>query len=162
MGFGLKLMGALIVCAITLASCDSNRIYEENNEITDGIWNVRDTVFFDVHISDTLNPVNMYVNVRNAGQYSYVNLFMFVTTTFPNGRSMRDTIECILADESGWKGSGLGDIWDNQILFRRGVRFPTVGKYTFAFEQAQRFGDAAYIENLPFIMDVGLRIEKMN
>ncbi len=92
--------------------------------------------------------------------YPYANLYMFVTTHFPNGEMHRDTVECVLADNSGWLGSGLGDIWDNQILYRRGIRIPIPGKYVFSYEQAQRSGEHAFIENLPFIMDVGLRIEK--
>ena len=141
-------------------SCDRYRVYEENIKIKDGIWNVHDTVFFNVDIADTVSPVNMYINVRIAGMYQFENLYMFVTTWFPNGKSQRDTVECILADTRGWLGNGLGDIWDNQILYRRRVQFPMTGKYIFAYEQAQRFGDKAFIENLPFIMDLGLRIEK--
>lgn len=156
----IKYSCILALCALTvLCSCDSSRIYEENKDITDGIWNVKDTIFFEVDITDSAAPVNMYLNVRNAGMYQYENLFMFITTTFPNGKTHRDTVECILADQNGWLGDGLGDIFDNQILFRRAVTFPLNGKYIFSFEQAHRFGDEPYIENLPFILDVGLRIE---
>ena len=71
------------------------------------------------------------------------------------GAYARDTIECILADNSGkWLGEGSGDIWDNQILFKKGVRFRKTGTYRFTLEQAMR------VENLPLIMDVGMRIEK--
>ncbi|PCH93087.1 MAG: gliding motility lipoprotein GldH [Bacteroidetes bacterium] len=142
-----------------LCSCDSARIYEENKSITDGIWNVNNVISFEVEITDSVAPVNLYLNVRNAGMYQFENLFMFITTTFPNGKLHEDTVECILADQSGWLGDGLGDIFDNQILFRRRVVFPLTGAYVFSFEQAHRFGDEPYIENLPFIVDVGLRIE---
>ena len=149
---------ALLAISI-MCSCDRSRIYEENKSIADEIWNVRDTVLFEVEITDSAAPVNMYLNVRNAGMYQYENLFMFITTTFPNGKTHKDTVECLLADQNGWLGDGLGDIFDNQILFRRRVTFPLNGKYVFAFEQAHRFGEEPYIENLPFILDVGLRIE---
>ena len=150
------------VIIILLTSCDVNRIYENNKEIKSGIWNVHDTITFDVDLQDTITPLNFYINIRNGGMYPYANLYMFVTTLFPNGETHRDTVECILADSKGWLGSGLGDIWDNQILYRRGVRIPIPGKYVFSYEQAQRSGELPYIENLPFIMDVGLRIEKQN
>ncbi|HIA11734.1 MAG TPA: gliding motility lipoprotein GldH [Flavobacteriales bacterium] len=142
-----------------LCACDSSRIFEENKEIVNGVWNVNDTISFEVEIADSAAPVNMYLNVRNAGMYQYENLFMFITTTFPNGRTHKDTVECILADQNGWLGDGLGEIFDNQILFRRRVTFPLNGKYIFSLEQAHRFGDEPFIENLPFIIDVGMRIE---
>ena len=80
---------------------------------------------------------------------------MFLETEFPNKTLSRDTVECILADDAGkWLGDGSGDIWDNRILFKKGVRFRQAGKYIFSLEQAIR------VQNLPMIMDVGMRIEK--
>lgn len=137
------------------AACDSNRIFEENKEITNGIWNSKNKVQFEVSITDTLQAHNFYINIRNAGAYPYSNLYLFLETEFPDKVYARDTIECILADNSGkWLGEGSGDIWDNQILFKKGVRFRKTGTYKFTMEQAMR------VENLPLIMDVGMRIEK--
>ena len=152
----------IIFCFIiaSLIGCDGNRIYEENKKTQDGIWNINNPIGFEIEITDTAVPVNMYINIRNSGAYPYSNLFLFVNTVFPNGARRKDTVECILANETGWLGSGLGDIWDHQILFRKNVRFPLPGNYTISFEQAQRYGDVPYIENLPFIIDIGLRIEK--
>ena len=135
--------------------CDSNRIFEENKEIENGIWNSKNKVRFEVTIQDTLQLHNFYINIRNAGAYPYSNLYLFLETVFPDKVYARDTIECILADNSGkWLGEGSGDIWDNQILFKKGVRFRKAGTYQFTIEQSMR------VENLPLIMDVGMRIEK--
>ena len=61
----------------------------------------------------------------------------------------------MLADERGqWLGDGMGDIWDNRILFKKDFKFPQTGKYRFELEQAMR------INPLPGIMDVGMRIER--
>ncbi|MBK9671619.1 MAG: gliding motility lipoprotein GldH [Bacteroidetes bacterium] len=138
-----------------LSACDSNRIFEENKEIANGIWNSKNKVQFEVAINDTMQLHNFYINIRNAGAYPYSNLYLFLETEFPDKVYARDTIECILADNSGkWLGEGSGDIWDNQILFKKGVRFRKTGTYRFTLEQAMR------VENLPLIMDVGMRIEK--
>ena len=137
------------------ASCDSKRVYEENTEIKDYIWNKNQPIFFTVDVKDTVNPHNVYINVRNASGYQYSNIFIFMDTKYPDGKTSRDTIECILADASGkWLGDGSGDIWDNQILFKKNVRFKQMGKYIFKYEQAMRNAQ------LPMIMDMGLRIEK--
>lgn len=152
----------LAACLLLVTACDSNRVFEQNREIENGTWNVLDTISFQVEIRDSTNPHNIYINVRNSGAYGYSNLFMFITTSFPNGKTSKDTVECILADQQGWLGSGLGDIWDNQILYRSRVRFPLLGGYTFSYEQAQRSGEKALIESLPEILDVGIRIEKQN
>ena len=140
---------------VFLSSCDRNRIFEKNIDIPDYSWDVKNKLSFDVDIEDTTALHNLYVNVRHASQYQSANLFIFITIKFPNGKLAKDTLECVLSDETGkWKGDGMGDIWDNQILWRPNVKFPVKGKYTFEYEQAMR------MEQVPFVMDVGLRVEK--
>lgn len=137
------------------ASCDSGRIYEKNIRIPDGIWLKDQPVHFDFLVEDTLSSYNLYVNVRNTSLYPFSNLYLFITTTAPSGHFRKDTVEIILADEKGkWLGSGLGDIWDLQQIFKQNVRFAQRGRYHFEYEQAMR------PERLPFILDVGLRVEE--
>lgn len=140
---------------ILLSSCDSKRVYEQNVDIPENIWDKDKPVYFDVLITDTVSLHNVYINIRNASGYGYSNIYLFLDTKYPNNTISRDTIECILADPSGkWLGDGSGDIWDNQILFKKNVRFRQTGTYKFRYEQAMR------MPKLPMIMDVGLRIEK--
>lgn len=147
---------ALILFPLLFQSCDTHRLYEKNIKIPDGIWAHDNIIRFEVDVEDTLGTVNMYVNVRNTSLYPNSNLFIFITTVAPSGHSIRDTVEVVLADDRGkWMGSGLGDIWDLQQLYKENIRFAQQGKYLFEFEQAMR------AENLPFILDVGLRIEKV-
>lgn len=144
-----------IVTVNLFSSCDKNRVFEENKQISDQIWNLDEKLSFEVNVEDTLTSHNFYMNVRNADGYPYTNIFLFITTQFPNGKMAHDTLECILADASGkWLGDGLGDIWDNQIPFKKGVRFPLKGKYIFTLQHGMR------TENLPLILDAGIRIEK--
>lgn len=152
--FLFPLITLFFICLMTV-SCDKKEVFDENQKISDNVWDADEKISFDVPITDTITAHNFYVNVRNSDGYPYSNIYIFITTVFPNGKSSRDTLECILADETGkWLGDGLGDIWDNQILFKKHVRFPLSGKYTFIMEQAMR------TEHLPLIMDVGLRIER--
>jgi gliding motility-associated lipoprotein GldH len=140
---------------LLFTSCDTGRVYEENKDIPDNTWKQNTSIEFNVDIKDTISLHNMYVNVRNSAGYSYSNLFLFIKTVFPKGEQTIDTLECTLADPSGkWLGEGLGDIWDNQILFKKNIRFPQSGQYKFKVEQAMR------IDPLTSIMDIGLRIEK--
>lgn len=138
-----------------LTSCDTSRVYEENKEIPKSLWNSKQALTFQVQLDDTLSGHNVYLNIRNAGAYPYSNVFLFINTTFPGGQLDRDTVEIMLATPEGkWLGQGLGDIWDNQVLFKRNVRFPEKGEYHFEITQAMR------LDPLPGIMDAGIRIEK--
>jgi gliding motility-associated lipoprotein GldH len=137
-------------------SCDPNQVFESNIEIKDFSWHKDSIIKFQVDIKDTINPHNIYINVRNTSRYKMQNLFLFVTTTSPSGSTLRDTFECYLADERGkWTGSGWGDIYDNQFIYKENIRFPVSGVYTFEYVQAMR------TDKLEYISDIGLRIEKV-
>ena len=145
----------LLLILFVLQSCDPGRVYEKNIRIPDGIWSQDNVIQFEVMIEDTSSSHNMYVNVRNTSLYPTSNLYLFIKTTAPSGHSVEDTLEVILADDSGkWLGSGLGDIWDLQQLYKQNIRFAQKGKYVFEYEQAMR------AEQLPFVLDVGLRVER--
>ncbi len=140
---------------VFLASCDTGRVYEENVSIPDGLWNQDQAVEFKIPIEDTLSYHDLYLNIRNTGQYKYSNLFLFVNTFLPDGRRARDTVEVILAEQDGkWKGTGIGDLWDNQVLFKQSFRFPVAGEYRVQIIQAMR------VNVLSDIVDAGIRIEK--
>ena len=157
----LKYLLYLLPLALLL-SCNSNVVFSEYKSLPeDEGWAKKNKIAFEVDIEDTESRHDIYVNVRNADTYMYRNLFMFLETKYPDGQTKMDTLEVLLADEKGnWMGSGAGDLWDNSILFKKNTKFPLKGKYTFTFEQAMRFGDQTTIDPLPFIMDVGITIEK--
>ncbi len=146
-------LGLLIGCL--LVACDQDMVYEKNIKIPDGVWSSHEPVRFEVFIEDTVSLHNLYINIRNTSMYPLRNLYLFIETTAPSGHTLTDTVEVLLADGKGkWYGSGLGDIWDLSQLYKQNIRFAQEGKYSFSYKQAMR------TENLPFILDVGLRIEK--
>lgn len=144
---------SIVLCF--LFSCDTNRIFEKNMAIPEDGWDISNVIKLETDIADISQASNFYVNVRHSEGYPYQNLFLFITTNFPDGKKSIDTLECILSDENGnWLGDGLGDIYDNQIPFKKNVIFPQTGKYVFEITHGMR------LETVPLIMDIGLRIEK--
>ena len=149
-------MGTVLSLMLFLSSCDNNRIFEENKELINNCWSSDNIIKFEVDIDSLETPTNFYINIRISEGYPYSNLFLFIKTTFPNGKMANDTLDCILADLNGkWIGSGMGDIYDNQIPFKKNVLFPEKGKYIFELQHGMRQ------EIIPLILDVGLRIEKV-
>jgi len=143
-------LSGLFLC---LAGCDPKTLYDQNKSLQDDVWKSGQIVRFDLELADTVNIHKFYLNLRHSTSYRYANIFLFINTTFPDGKEARDTVECILADPSGkWLGKGISNIRDNQVLLRRGLRFPQRGTYIFELEQAMREPD------LEGVMDIGLRI----
>lgn len=145
----------LAVCIFLLSSCDNKRYFEEYTEIPGQSWNRANILKYNVNISDTKMPFNIFLDIRNSGKYNYSNIYVFLKTQSPDNIVRIDTIQCVIADDNGrWLGKGIGDLWDNQISLRRNVVFPDTGNYIFEIEQAMRE------EVLEHISDVGIRIEK--
>ena len=146
----------VLLCLLVVTfSCDSKRVFEENKQIAGTLWN-RDSVFsFKALMNDTLSPYNVYINIRHNGQYDKSNLYLFINIISPSGEKIRDTVNCILADIKGkWLGNGLGDLYSNQLMYKKNIEFPSTGTYTFQIEQAMRVNDLKNIE------DIGIRIER--
>jgi len=144
-----------LLTVLLIAACNGDVVYERNERIPGSEWSRYHIPVFEVEITDTLNAHNLLINLRNTGEYPRSNLFLFISATSPVGAFTRDTLELVLAEPSGrWKGRGFGSVWQNRFFYRQNVRFPERGKYTFEVEQAMR------IDDLPGILDVGLRIER--
>ena len=153
--FKIFMIISVIGIMIISFSCNTDCIYEKNKKVNVSAWNMSEIVKFDVSISDTISKNDFFINIRNSTEYSFSNIFFFITTTFPDGGTTRDTIECFLADINGkWLGKGLGKFKDNRILFKRNMSFPSKGIYSFEFEQAMR------VENIKGIDEIGIRIVK--
>lgn len=136
-----------------LTACDTERIYEENFAVENQVWNAEDIKTFSFEITDTLSPVDLYVNIRTTTDYPYSNLYIFLYSDYPNGYTDKDTLEFILAESDGrWLGENSGTVVENQILIARGGYFSVSGTYTFKIQHAMREDD------LPEIMDVGFRV----
>ncbi len=147
--FGIACLG------VFFASCGSQVLFEQNSKVEDANWRSANPAIFELEVEDTLTAYDFYINVRNTGSYRFSNLYLFIQTDFPNGKSIRDTVECLMATPEGeWIGTGVGDLRDQSILFKQSGNFPLKGKYRFEMVQAMRQ------DPLPGIADIGLRIEK--
>jgi gliding motility-associated lipoprotein GldH len=145
---------ASFIVLIALNSCNSQSFYDHNEE-TPASWNSDDSLHFYFEVTDTINPYNMYINIRNTTDYEYSNIYFFMQIHFPDGRKAIDTLEVFLADRKGnWLGDGMGKNKDRQVLFRKRGRFPMNGDYRIDIEQAMR------TEQLSGIKSVGIRIER--
>ena len=153
---GLSACAAGLLGILSLCGCDRSRVYEEYREIPGYNWSRGDTVSFDTEIKDTNEAYNLILNVRNGENYPYRNLYLFLTTGYPDGRVSLDTLEFSFYEENGTPlGKCSGDICNNAFLLSQNVRFDQAGKYRFSFVHGMRREDQV----LPYVMDLGLRIE---
>lgn len=146
----------ILSLVLLLTACESNKVYEESIEVKGGEWERKEVAKFEFEIKDSTQQYNLFVNLRNSGDYPYRNLYLFITLESPTGKYAKDTLECVLADKTGrWLGKGFGDVWSHKVLYKKGVLFRKKGKFKVRIEQAMRK------EKLPAILDVGFTVERM-
>lgn len=149
-----RVVAILFIVLIAFSACDPRGVYEENLKIPNEGWHMDSMAVFKATIADTSLIYNVLVNIRNTTNYPNSNLYLFITTHAPTGSMLRDTLECYLANNQGeWLGSGFGHYRDNQFPYKRQVKFPIGGQYTFEIQHGMR------TSNLEGIVSTGIRIE---
>ncbi|HDP74345.1 MAG TPA: gliding motility lipoprotein GldH [Bacteroidales bacterium] len=153
----LKLLVVAAIAIVICSACSDNYVYNGYVTLPGEQWHADSVATFQILVSDTMTYYNLYVNVRNTTDYPFQNLYLFIDIIAPNGASVRDTLECYLADNHGaWLGKGRGKLRDNRFLYRDNVRFGAEGDYTVTLQQAMR------VDQLNGVSEVGFRVELSN
>ena len=146
----------VISVLLLIYSCNKDVLYTDSVNIPSEVWSLDFIPEFKSEISDTTSICNIYFTLRTGTDYPYQNIWFFVNTVSPSGKSITDTLQYMLADEKGkWFGKGFGDIHELDLPFRTGVFFREKGTYTFLVQHGMRK------ENLKGVYDLGLRISKL-
>lgn len=140
-----------------LWSCDSNRLHEKNYDFNDQAWLSSDKPSFDFDVTDTVKAYNLYCNIRNSVDYPYSRIFINYSLQDSTGTSLsKNMISAFLFEEKTGKPlgtSGLGDVYDQQVLILKNLRFKKTGKHSLKYEQFMR------TDTLKGILAVGFRLE---
>lgn len=146
----------LIMLSLLIApACSRNTLFTDSVAMPGKTWGLAFIPEFNFPVTDTIGVTNVYFSIRTGSDYPFRNIYLFVTSISPDGKSMTDTLEYDLADEKGnWYGKGPGDIHELTLPFRTNVFFPQKGLYIFKIQHGMRIGD------LKGVYDLGLRIIK--
>jgi len=146
----------LIFSSLFLTGCINNDVYLKYKTIIPNGWNKDSLCTFDIQIKDTTASYNLYVNIRNRGEYPYQNLWLFLSKKSPDNIQSKDSIECYLADKRGkWLGTGIGSVLEMPVLYQQKVKFSKAGIYQYKITHGMR--DSVLIG----INDIGMRVEKV-
>jgi gliding motility-associated lipoprotein GldH len=151
-----------ILVIVFISSCSETLQVSEYKAVPGSNWSKDTPVEFTFTAVDTLNKNNMFILLRNDENYPYSNLFLITELGFPNGETIRDTLEYEMATPDGqWLGKGYGSIKENKLWYKENIVFPVNGVYTLQISHAMRKnGSVNGIADLYGIMDIGFEIEK--
>ncbi|MDR2424051.1 MAG: gliding motility lipoprotein GldH [Prevotellaceae bacterium] len=138
---GNKATYLTVILLLIFACCNSTTVWQQNASIPSAEWNMNDTLKFDMPVADTSLRYALCINVRNRIDYDYQNLYLFIETRAPYGGVTTDTLNCMLAYDSGeWTGSGgiFSKYRENIFLYRNNIRFIATGNYSVTIRHGMR------------------------
>ncbi len=136
-------------------SCNKKVIFTDSVILPGKIWNLSNIPEFSFPVSDTVTSADVLFSIRTGADYPYRNIYLFVSATSPDGKTITDTLQYDLADEKGnWYGKGPGDVHELNLPYKTNIFFPLKGAYVFKIQHGMRIGD------LKGIYDFGIRIVK--
>lgn len=157
-----RIASTFLILLLALYACDETRVYEKNQDIPEHAWHKDSTLLFNVEINDPDIPYNVYYNIRNAVSYPAQNLYLRIEVQDSSGNVLTSDLNNIeLFDPKTGKpyGDGLGDIFDHRVKVLDSFMFPDSGAYEVIVQHKMR--DKIMVDNrLPYIMSVGIRVEK--
>jgi gliding motility-associated lipoprotein GldH len=147
----------LILTSLALSlSCKRDIVYSDTFTIQKETWDLTQIPSFNINIEDTISANNIYFMLRTGSDYPYRNIYFFVSTELPDGKTITDTMHYNLADEKGnWYGKGFGDVHSLDLPYKSNIYFPLKGNYLFKIQHGMR------IENLKGVYDIGVKIQKI-
>ncbi|RYY99266.1 MAG: gliding motility lipoprotein GldH [Chitinophagaceae bacterium] len=153
-----RLFPIVLLSVLFLSGCGHIDLYERTATLKGRVWRSSEKPTFRFDIKDTTVPYQLYVLFRHTAAYNFNNVWVSLSTTFPDGTSSKVQYELPLAtNEKGWLGTGMSDVYEHRVALTplgREFLFRKAGTYTFTLEQIMR-------ENpLEGVLNVGLRVEK--
>lgn len=141
-----------------VASCDDQRVFENNQEFKTRSWMVQEEPVFEFNIPDSSQTYALYYNVRNSLDYPYARIFVTYALYDSTGKELSKKLvfHDLFDEKSGrpFGESGLGDLYDHQFPLLTKYHFPTRGKYAVKLTQFMRK------DTLQGVLAVGVRVEK--
>lgn len=121
-----------IVGLLTFSSCEREAVYEENRDLKEAKWSIRDTLLYEFEIPDSTIAYDLFYNIRYNTSYEYYNLYVNHYLYDSSGNLLESRLMNMdLFDPAtgGPKGSGISDIFDYRVLFMNDRKFPYSGPY---------------------------------
>jgi gliding motility-associated lipoprotein GldH len=128
-----------ICCLFVLSCTERGLVFSEERVILEDNWSYAQPISFDIPVSDTTTLYQLLLDVKYSTDFDYENLYVNVTTTFPDKSEVTDVLSLELADDRGvWNGKCSSTECVAPILLRNDFRFKQLGKYSINFDQYSR------------------------
>lgn len=142
---------------LILCGCEESSLFQKVVFMPNQSWGYSNPTSFAFTISDTASRYRVFFVLRHTDAYEYNNIWINMASQLPGDSIWRkDRFNIPLANEKGWLGTGMDDLFDHRVLlYPQPVSFRKPGNYKLEIRQDMR------VDPLQHVMNVGLRLEKV-
>lgn len=144
---------SIILIVLSFSACTETPFFEKQVDIPNSTWTYDNKPEFLVSINDTTPQYDLFLVLDHSFDFSYQNLYLKITTGFPQ---IEDKTEQLSVDLANMKGEWIGDCNSNncveKVYLLEKFKFAAAGEYSFTVEQFSRE------ENLTGINSLNLQI----
>lgn len=146
------------IACLFIIGCEESSLYQKVVFLPEQSWSYNNRPVFNFNVADTSARYRVFFIFRHTDAYEYNNVWIQLTSHLPGDSASRsDRFNIPLANEKQWLGTGMDDIYDHRVLlYPQPIQFKKTGNYSVEFKQDMR------IDPLNHVMNVGLRLEKVN
>jgi gliding motility-associated lipoprotein GldH len=142
------------VAVLFVIGCEEAPTFEKTYAFENHQWQQNVKPSFTVDIVDVEKEYDFILTLRTTTDYKYSNLWVYMSTTTPDGQKAREPFEIKITNPDGsWIGKKTGTVVEHSLYFKR-RKLPTKGKYVFVLEQG--------ITNtmVDEVLDIGLMVQE--
>jgi gliding motility-associated lipoprotein GldH len=128
----------IALALLMIYSCGPKSILDQKVDIPQP-WKYNDLKTFDFEVVDTTVAYDLTIDVAHDADFPHENVYLQVTTTFPDGKKISNPLSLELADDQGgWQGDCNGSRCMTSIAMAQQSYYKKPGKYKMSFEQYTR------------------------
>ena len=131
----------LTILFFVLIACSQNEVYYKYALIPQNEWSKDDKISFDLDsvVFNPQHPYDISIEITHNIGYEYKNLWLYIDETRNDSVNVRDTLECLLTDNTGkWIGKGNGPTRQVSVLYKSKKRLDTQKRYQVYIYQAMQ------------------------
>lgn len=128
------------ICSLFIMACSEQGIvFSEEKLFSEDTWSYAEPIVFKIPVNDTTTRYQLLMDVSYSTDFDFQNLYVNVTTSFPDKKKIDDVLSLELADDRGiWNGKCSATECTAPILLRNDFRFQQTGIHTISFDQHSR------------------------
>lgn len=143
-----------VIITILFAGCNNNTVFKEYEKFDDVSWSKLDILNFEFPVNEK-EEYDFYLALRHHTDFPYSFIDVNITFFTPDGEMRsRDYHFRLKNTKLEWKGDGMGELWDIELLIRKEMVFNKGGICKIRIENRMRKVET------PGIMEIGLIVKK--